>query len=80
MYKYISVATVKTPVDALSTLRAYPGFDLVVTDLHMPEMNGIELQKQINREFKLPVISKYYTIFFHLQINNKINQCITFFV
>ena len=57
---YISVATVKTPVDALSTLRAHPGIDLVVTDLHMPEMNGIELQRQINREFKLPVISKYY--------------------
>ncbi|XVF09790.1 hypothetical protein REPUB_Repub07fG0126900 [Reevesia pubescens] len=50
------VSTVKNPVDALSTLRAHPGIDLVVTDLHMPEMNGIELQKQINREFKLPVI------------------------
>ncbi|XWS37763.1 hypothetical protein CRYUN_Cryun19dG0073300 [Craigia yunnanensis] len=50
------VATVKTPVDALSTLRAHQGIDLVVTDLHMPEMNGIELQRQINREFKLPVI------------------------
>ncbi|XWS50592.1 hypothetical protein CRYUN_Cryun12cG0100000 [Craigia yunnanensis] len=50
------VATVKNPVDALSTLRAHPDIDLVVTDLHMPEMNGIELQRQINREFKLPVI------------------------
>ncbi|XVF50761.1 hypothetical protein PTKIN_Ptkin04bG0129300 [Pterospermum kingtungense] len=51
------VATVKNSIDALTTLRAHPtGIDLVVTDLHMPEMNGIELQKQINREFKLPVI------------------------
>ncbi|XP_022754642.1 two-component response regulator ARR2-like [Durio zibethinus] len=50
------VATVKTPVDALSNLRANPGVDLVLTDLHMPEMNGIELQRQINREFKVPVI------------------------
>ncbi|XWS61105.1 hypothetical protein CRYUN_Cryun07bG0097000 [Craigia yunnanensis] len=60
---HYEVATVKTPVDALSTLRAHPGIDLVVTDLHMPEMNGIELQRQINREFKLPVISKYNNIF-----------------
>ncbi|XVE64159.1 hypothetical protein DITRI_Ditri07aG0079700 [Diplodiscus trichospermus] len=50
------VASVTTPVDALSTLRAHPGIDLVVTDLHMPQMNGIELQRQINREFKVPVI------------------------
>ncbi|XP_022714813.1 two-component response regulator ORR21-like [Durio zibethinus] len=55
-YEDISVATVKTPVDALSTLRAHPSIDLVVTDLHMPEMNGIELQRQINQEFKVPVI------------------------
>ncbi|XP_017972600.1 PREDICTED: putative two-component response regulator ARR21 [Theobroma cacao] len=50
------VATVKSPADALSTLRAKPGIDLVVTDLHMPGMNGIELQRQINREFRVPVI------------------------
>ncbi|KDO60100.1 hypothetical protein CISIN_1g040406mg, partial [Citrus sinensis] len=31
--------------------------DLVITDLHMPEMNGLELQKEINEEFiHLPVM------------------------
>ncbi|KAE8665514.1 Detected protein of unknown function [Hibiscus syriacus] len=52
------VTSVKNPLAALSVLRANPdNIDLVVTDLHMPEMNGIELQKQIKREFrKLPVI------------------------
>ncbi|GMI99577.1 hypothetical protein HRI_003627000 [Hibiscus trionum] len=51
------VTSVKNPMAALSVLRANPGnIDLVVTDLHMPEMNGIELQRQIKREFKLPVI------------------------
>ncbi|CAK7337171.1 unnamed protein product [Dovyalis caffra] len=51
------VVTVKSPFDALSTLRLRKGvFDLVVTDLHMPEMNGMELQKQVDEEFKLPVI------------------------
>ncbi|KAL4347385.1 hypothetical protein GQ457_17G025560 [Hibiscus cannabinus] len=54
---YVSVTSVKNPMAALSVLRANPrNFDLVVTDLHMPEMNGIELQRQIKREFKVPVI------------------------
>jgi len=53
------VVTVKNPFDALSTLRLKKGlFDLVVTDLHMPEMNGMELRQQVDEEFKLPVISK----------------------
>ncbi|KAK8714711.1 hypothetical protein V6N13_042060 [Hibiscus sabdariffa] len=51
------VKSVQNPMAALSVLRANPGnIDLVVTDLHMPGMNGIELQRQIKREFKLPVI------------------------
>ncbi|KAF3433033.1 hypothetical protein FNV43_RR24135 [Rhamnella rubrinervis] len=51
------VATVRNPVDALATLRMKKGlFDIVVTDLHMPYMNGFELQKKVDEEFKLPVI------------------------
>ncbi|KAJ0043586.1 hypothetical protein Pint_17379 [Pistacia integerrima] len=50
--------TVKSPVDALATVRTrHDRIDLVLTDLHMPEMSGIELQRQIEEEFKhLPVI------------------------
>jgi two-component response regulator (ARR-B family) len=53
----ILVVTVRSAVDALATLRVQK-FDLVVTDLHMPEMNGLELQKRVEEEFKLPVISE----------------------
>ncbi|KAJ6869721.1 hypothetical protein NC651_034440 [Populus alba x Populus x berolinensis] len=53
----LTVVAVKNPFDALSTLRLKKDvFDLVVTDLHMPEMNGMELQHQVDEEFKLPVI------------------------
>lgn len=51
--------TVRNALDALATLRLQK-FDLVVTDLHMPEMNGLELQKRVEEEFKLPVISECY--------------------
>ncbi|KAJ8771415.1 hypothetical protein K2173_026592 [Erythroxylum novogranatense] len=49
--------TVRSPLDALLQLRLHQGFfDLVVTDLYMPVMNGIELQQQVNEEFNLPVV------------------------
>lgn len=52
--------TVTRPVEALATVRIQRDIDLVVTDLHMPEMNGIELQKEINEEFThLPVMGKF---------------------
>ncbi|KAJ9164142.1 hypothetical protein P3X46_023750 [Hevea brasiliensis] len=53
----LSIVTVKNSLDALATLRsANEAFELVVTDLHMPGMNGLELQKQVKEEFKIPVI------------------------
>ncbi|XP_075093230.1 uncharacterized protein LOC107788391 isoform X2 [Nicotiana tabacum] len=51
------VMTVKHPMDALSILRIKGGsFDLVVVDVHMPDMNGFELQQVITDEFELPVV------------------------
>ncbi|KAL8557061.1 hypothetical protein ACS0TY_004509 [Phlomoides rotata] len=49
------VVTVKHPNDALCTLRIKE-FDLVVSDVHMPDMNGFELQQAIAQEFDLPVV------------------------
>ncbi len=43
--------------EALSLLQREQEFDLVITDMHMPGMDGIELAEKINSEFpELPVI------------------------
>ncbi|KAH6763284.1 hypothetical protein C2S52_020717 [Perilla frutescens var. hirtella] len=50
------VVTAKHPNDALCALRIKGGFDLVVSDVHMPDMNGFQLQAAITHEFNLPVV------------------------
>ncbi|KAF8115586.1 hypothetical protein N665_0025s0054 [Sinapis alba] len=64
-YKYrdpstmeITVIAVKDSREALSTLKIQRNnIDLIVTDYYMPDMNGLQLKKQITREFgNLPVI------------------------
>lgn len=44
--------------DALCRLRAKP-YDLILSDVHMPHMDGFELLRQINQEFCLPVIREF---------------------
>ena len=52
--------TVKSAQDAIDTLRTRNHFfHLIVTDVHMPEMDGFEFQKLVHKEFQLPVVSKY---------------------
>ncbi|XP_020207181.2 two-component response regulator ARR1 [Cajanus cajan] len=44
-------------LNALDILREFQGFlDLVITELHISGMDGVEFQKRIENEFQLPVI------------------------
>ncbi|KAK9147719.1 hypothetical protein Scep_006476 [Stephania cephalantha] len=51
------VISVDEGLNALTVLRETKGaFDLVITDVHMPMMDGFALMEHIIREFKIPVI------------------------
>lgn len=58
----ITVIAVKDSREALSTLKIERNnIDLIVTDYYMPDMNGLQLKKQITQEFgNLPVIGKCF--------------------
>jgi two-component response regulator ARR-B family len=43
----------------LELLRQNEGeFDIVLTDVHMPDMDGFQLLEQIGLEMDIPVVSK----------------------
>ncbi|XP_019176781.1 PREDICTED: uncharacterized protein LOC109172071 [Ipomoea nil] len=59
-----AVVTVKDPREAQIILGGVEegGFDVVIADVHMPEMNGFQLQQQITTHFQLPVIYSSFAI------------------
>lgn len=61
----ISVTIVDDAHEALYMLKIR-SYDLVISDVHMPGINGIELLQQIDEEFHLPVISKPYINYTHI--------------
>jgi two-component response regulator ARR-B family len=59
--EFISVTKCNRAETALSLLRENKnGFDIVISDVHMPDMDGFKLLEHIGLEMDLPVISKYF--------------------
>jgi len=55
----ISVTKCNRAETALSLLRENKnGFDIVISDVHMPDMDGFKLLEHIGLEMDLPVISE----------------------
>lgn len=54
-----AVSISKTGMEALDLLRKNRGgFDIVLSDVYMPDMDGFKLLEHIGLEMDLPVISK----------------------
>lgn len=62
---FISVVTTcSQAARALTLLReSKGGFDVVISDVHMPDMDGFRLLELVGLEMDLPVISKYCSLF-----------------
>jgi two-component response regulator (ARR-B family) len=57
-----SVTTCGSAVEALRVLRENrDGFDVVISDVHMPDMDGFKLLELVGLEMDLPVISKIFS-------------------
>ncbi|KAK1386166.1 hypothetical protein POM88_023902 [Heracleum sosnowskyi] len=54
IYEYYDVVGAKDADEALNKLRS-ESFDLVLCEIHLQDIDGIELMQQIHREFNLPV-------------------------
>lgn len=61
-FREITVMTANDSSEALSTLRGQcNNIDVVITEYHMPNLNGVQLQRRINEEFgNMPVIGKVF--------------------
>jgi len=56
---FVTVTTAQSALTALNLLRENKSnFDLVISNVHMPDMDGFKLLELVGLEMDLPVISK----------------------
>jgi len=69
------VTTCCLAIEALKKLRESKGtYDIVISDVNMPDMDGFKLLEHVGLEMDLPVISKFFLLtFFSL-----FKLCVTF--
>ena len=61
----VLVTTCGLARDALNLLRERKdGFDIVISDVNMPDMDGFKLLEHVGLEMDLPVISKFSSMRF----------------
>jgi len=59
VYSFVSVTTAQNAITALNLLRENKSdFDLVISNVHMQDMDGFKLLELVGLEMDLPVISK----------------------
>lgn len=57
---FLAVTACSQATVALNLLRERKGcFDVVLSDVHMPDMDGFKLLEHVGLEMDLPVISEY---------------------
>jgi len=59
LWLFVAVTTAQSALTALNLLRENKNnFDLVISNVHMPDMDGFKLLELVGLEMDLPVISK----------------------
>ncbi|MBK9391329.1 MAG: response regulator [Bacteroidetes bacterium] len=60
----ISILTARSGFEALELIKTFPDIDVVILDMQMPEMNGIEATKEIKKiRTDLPIIAQTAFVF-----------------
>jgi len=60
----VNIITARSGIEAITTIKNTPDIDVVLLDMQMPEMNGIETAKEIRKIRKnLPIIAQTAFIF-----------------
>lgn len=71
MFLTVAVTTCSQAKVALNLLRERKGcFDVVLSDVHMPDMDGYKLLEHVGIEMDLPVISECFIFLFSKGFSN----------